>query len=120
MNFARGELNDSTRMNLALILVNTSHAPSLVISNFLALLSSGSAPAWLRASASSRLSAQLPRPGGVRALLLIVIGPGAAAGGDDEVGIKKLDMVSRLLSAKPSGQIQEEVRKNCAAQTANN
>lgn len=61
---------------------------------------------------ASLLSAQLLRPTGVRSLLLVVISPGSAAGGDDDVSFKKLDMLTRLLGAKPSSdqQVDEKVR----------
>lgn len=86
-------------------------SPTIVISNLLALLSSApNAPAtgaWLRPAVSSLLSSQLLRAGGVRSLLLVVVGAGAAAGGEDEVGVAKLDMLSRLLSARANGTSEQ-------------
>ncbi|PRQ72057.1 hypothetical protein AAT19DRAFT_9396 [Rhodotorula toruloides] len=41
-------------------------------------------------------------PGGVRSLLLIVIGTGASSGGEDEVGVRKLEMVRRVIETRPT------------------
>ncbi|GAA5886437.1 hypothetical protein JCM6882_001639 [Rhodosporidiobolus microsporus] len=60
-----------------------------------------------RTHLSALLSHQLLRPGGVRSLLIVVVGVGAAAGGQEDeaggevVGERKMEMVRRLLSAAP-------------------
>ncbi|KAK4057427.1 hypothetical protein OIO90_001496 [Microbotryomycetes sp. JL221] len=77
--------------------------PSATISTLLPLLSSPASPSWFRASIAHLLSTQISRPNGVRSLLFIVIGTGSQSGGQDEVGIKKLDMLYRLLSAPAPG-----------------
>lgn len=76
--------------------------PAIIISNLLALLSSppSATKKWLSPAVSSLLSSQLLRPNGVRALLLVVVGAGTQGGGEDEIGVKKLDMLSRLLVSK--------------------
>ncbi|BGP34773.1 hypothetical protein JCM10296v2_006595 [Rhodotorula toruloides] len=51
---------------------------------------------------STHLSTQLLRPGGVRSLLLVVIGTGASIGGEDEVGVRKLEMVRRVIETRPT------------------
>ncbi|BGO94920.1 hypothetical protein NBRC10512_000596 [Rhodotorula toruloides] len=76
------------------------HSPSATISHLLTLL--GSAPSSLRQSLTTQLSTQLLRPGGVRSLLLVVIGTGASSGGEDEVGVRKLEMVRRVIETRPT------------------
>ncbi|KAK4052761.1 hypothetical protein OIV83_002048 [Microbotryomycetes sp. JL201] len=58
-----------------------------------------SSPAWFKTTVAKLLSKQIWRPGGVRSLLLIVVGTGSASGGEDEVGVKKLDMLYKLLAS---------------------
>ncbi|BGP73193.1 hypothetical protein NBRC10513v2_006597 [Rhodotorula toruloides] len=75
-------------------------SPSAAISHLLTLL--GSSPSSLRQPLTTQLSTQLLRPGGVRSLLLIVIGTGASSGGEDEVGVRKLEMVRRVIETRPT------------------
>lgn len=78
-----------------------SQSPSATISHLLALL--GSSPSSLRQTLTTHLSRQLLRPGGVRSLLVVVIGTGASSGGEDEVGVRKLEMVRRVIETQPTG-----------------
>lgn len=81
--------------NNSLKLYPLSVLPTTVFASLLALLSSASNKLlWLRPALSSLLSSQLLRAGGVRALLLVVVG------GDDEVGLPKLEMLSKLMATK--------------------
>ncbi|GAA5832075.1 hypothetical protein JCM11251_002808 [Rhodosporidiobolus azoricus] len=72
-----------------------------------------------RTHLSSLLSTQLLRPGGARSLLIVVVGVGSAAGGQEDeaggdvVGERKMEMVRRLLSASPpvQGEMSEETAK---------
>ncbi|GEM10871.1 hypothetical protein Rt10032_c12g4888 [Rhodotorula toruloides] len=80
---------------------NDSHSPSATISHLLTLL--GSSPSSLRQPLTTHLSTQLLRPGGVRSLLLVVIGTGASSGGEDEVDVRKLEMVRRVIETRPTG-----------------
>lgn len=76
----------------------------MILSTVLALHSSSSSKlSWLRPALSNLLSIQLLRPGGVTSLLICVVGD------DEEVGVKKLDMLSRLLRT-PSRDQPESVR----------
>ncbi|KAM0786858.1 hypothetical protein ACM66B_002284 [Microbotryomycetes sp. NB124-2] len=75
---------------------------SASIATLLPLLSSAASPTWFKAMIAKLLSDQLTRPGGVRSLLVVVVGSGSAAGGQDEVGVRKLDMLHRLLTSSTS------------------
>ncbi|GAA6036295.1 hypothetical protein JCM8097_001649 [Rhodosporidiobolus ruineniae] len=78
-----------------------SNPPTVVLSTLLSLLASTRSPSF-RSYLAYLLSSQLLRPGGVRSLLIVVVGTGGAAGtGEDEVGMKKLEMLRKLLSASP-------------------
>ena len=63
-----------------------------------------SSSTWRRPAVSSLLFSVLLRQqgNGVRSLLLVVVGGGEAEGGADEVGMKKLEMLSSLLGAAPA------------------
>ncbi|GJN93079.1 hypothetical protein Rhopal_006124-T1 [Rhodotorula paludigena] len=74
----------------------------VVLSTLLGLLGSAR-PSWpTRSRLTSLLSTQLVRPGGVRSVFLVVIGTGAASGGEDEVSVQKLEMVRRVLETPPA------------------
>lgn len=73
-----------------------------VISTLLSLLPSVPPTSPLRRALTAQLSAQLVRPTGVRALLLVLVGSGAASGGsDDDVDVRKLEMIRRVVETKP-------------------
>ncbi|SCV69399.1 BQ2448_2419 [Microbotryum intermedium] len=85
-----------------------SRPATVIIPNLLAILSTPSTEnAWIKPTIANLLSRQLLRTGGVRSLLLIVVGVGAAAGSADHVDTRKMDLVMRLLSAR-SMEIQDE------------
>lgn len=74
-----------------------------ILSTLLSLVASSKPSSHSRTRLSSLLSAQLLRPAGVRSLFLVVVGVGAAGGGDDEVNVQKLEMVRRVLETPPAG-----------------
>ncbi|BGP42844.1 hypothetical protein JCM10449v2_006856 [Rhodotorula kratochvilovae] len=74
-----------------------------VLSTILSLVAGTRPSSPSRARLSALLSTQLLRPGGVRSLLLVVVGVGAAGGGDDDVSVQKLEMVRRVLETPPAG-----------------
>ncbi|GAA5992221.1 hypothetical protein JCM10908_001826 [Rhodotorula pacifica] len=81
-----------------------------VISTLLSLLPSVPPSSPLRRALSAQLSAQLVRPTGVRALLLVLVGTGAASGGSDEdVDVRKLEMIRRVVETRPD-DVPEETR----------
>ncbi|GAA5935058.1 hypothetical protein JCM10213_000633 [Rhodosporidiobolus nylandii] len=86
-----------------------SNPPTAVLSLLLQLLSTSRAPPT-RGALTALLTSQLLRPGGVRSLLIVVVGTGSAAGAGDEVDTRKLEMVRRLMSATPGGVGREGVQ----------
>ncbi|GAA5929961.1 hypothetical protein JCM1841_001227 [Sporobolomyces salmonicolor] len=83
-----------------------SNPTTAVLATLLTLLGSVRPPSspLLRPVLSNLLSTQLLRPGGVRSLLIVIVGTGSAGGGsDDDVNIKQLEMLNRLLGARAEG-----------------
>lgn len=56
---------------------------------------------------TAHLSAQLVRPTGVRALLLVLIG---GSDSDDDVDVRKLEMIRRVVETRPDN-LPEEVSR---------
>ncbi|KAM0752394.1 hypothetical protein T439DRAFT_379460 [Meredithblackwellia eburnea MCA 4105] len=89
-----------------LIKMNT---PINVLKTLLTLHASSSlAHPTLRSTLADLLSQQLFRPGGVRSLIVLVIGAGEDGAGGGSVPGQKLDMLARLLAKTPSGMEIEE------------
>ncbi|GAA6013263.1 hypothetical protein JCM10207_000836 [Rhodosporidiobolus poonsookiae] len=87
----------------------------LALSTLLSLLAPAPHRSPLRTHLASLLSSQLTRPGGVRALLIVVVGTGGGTG-EDEVGGRKMEMVRRLVSARPGDGDDETYFPNLARQ----
>ncbi|GAA6057959.1 hypothetical protein JCM3770_000651 [Rhodotorula araucariae] len=87
-----------------------------VLSTILALVAGTRPSSPSRARLSALLSMQLLRPGGVRSLFLVVVGVGAAGGGDDDVSVQKLEMVRRVLETPPAGGDEQAYYANVTAQ----
>ncbi|SCZ96883.1 BZ3500_MvSof-1268-A1-R1_Chr4-1g06816 [Microbotryum saponariae] len=85
-----------------------SRPPTVIIPNLLAILSTFSTENdWIKPTIANLLSRQLLRTGGVRSLLVVVVGVGSAAGSADHVDTRKMDLVMRLLRAR-SGDVEDE------------
>ncbi|GAA5877890.1 hypothetical protein JCM1840_002938 [Sporobolomyces johnsonii] len=97
----------------------TSNPTTTVLATLLTLLGSVRPPSStvLRPVLSNLLSTQLLRPGGVRSLLIVIVGTGSAGGGaDDDVNIKQLEMLKRLLGARAEGVDEKAYFSNIIAQ----
>ncbi|SGZ24900.1 BQ5605_C023g09752 [Microbotryum silenes-dioicae] len=85
-----------------------SRPPTVIIPNLLAILSTSSTDNdWSKPTIANLLSRQLLRTGGVRSLLVVVVGVGSAAGSADHVDTRKMDLVMRLLRAR-SENVEDE------------
>jgi hypothetical protein len=87
------------------------NGPGIILASLLSLLSSSSSTtltstmSWLRPALSQRLSDQLLRPGGVRSLMLLVVG--RESGDAEAVGLGRLEMLGKLLGTKGEGMSWE-------------
>ena len=81
------------------------NTPATALASLLMLLSAASPSLpWLRPSLSNLLSGHLMRSGGVRALLVVVVG------NEEDVGLNKLEMMGKLLGSKPAGMSSKVLR----------
>ncbi|GAA5901723.1 hypothetical protein JCM5296_005389 [Sporobolomyces johnsonii] len=97
----------------------TSNPATTILATLLTLLGSVRPPSStvLRPVLSNLLSTQLLRPGGVRSLLIVIVGTGSAGGGaDDDVNIKQLEMLKRLLGARAEGVDEKAYFSNIITQ----
>ncbi|GAA5968373.1 hypothetical protein JCM11641_007611 [Rhodosporidiobolus odoratus] len=95
------ELNQNPWARDGLERVFRSNPATVVMQTLLPLLSM-SRSAIIRNRLTGLLTSQLLRAGGVRSLLIVVIGTGGRGAGDDELDTKKAEMVRKLLSAVPA------------------
>lgn len=94
---------------LTRVVVHYSIQTTTVISTLLSLLASAPPASPLRRALSAQLSTQLVRPAGVRSFLLVLVGAGTAGGAAaDEVDVRKLEMIRRVVETRPE-TVPEEV-----------